>query len=166
MLNTFKLLDVTPRELEHTYMDLCRAILPDDWVKAFDHHQILAWADLVSRLGFCETGVDLGKRLGLKPSDASGVGTLMKSEGKTHFVWHDRDGFNLYTFPAYAPYNARWLLAILSTATCGFPALYRDFQRECCSDLVDFFVSAQSSVHVVAVLGPLGSVRRTGGPSV
>lgn len=166
MLNTFKLLDVTPCELEHTYMDLCRAILPDDWVKAFDHHQILAWADLISRLGFCETGVSLGKRLGLKPSDASGVGTLMKIEGKTHLVWYDRDGKNVYTFPEYAPYNARWLLAILSTETHGLPALYRDFQRECYSDLIDYFVRAQTSVHVVAVLGPLGSVRSTGGPYV
>lgn len=166
MLNTFKLLDLQPKEIELTQRLIVNRIMPPDWADAFDHHQVLGFADLLFRIGFTETAPDLGKLLGVKPGNSAGVGTLVRHLDKTFVIWFDRDGINQYELPAYTPYTARWFSSVLSRGFCGQPALYRDNVRHYLEELADWVLSLRSSVHVVEVLGPLGSVRSTGGPSV
>ena len=166
MLNTFKFTDIQPKEIELTQRSIVNRIMPPDWADAFDHHQVLGFADLLFRIGFTETSPDLGKLLGVKPGNSAGVGTLVRHLDNTFVVWFDRDGINQYELPAYTPYTARWLSSVLSRGFCGQPALFRDYVRATYEDLADWVLSLRSSVHVVEVLGPLGSVRSTGGPSV
>ena len=166
MLNTFKFTDILPKEIELTQRSIVNRIMPPDWAKAFDHHQVLGFADLLFRIGFTETAPDLGKLLGLKPGNSAGVGTLARTYERTFVVWFDRDGKNVYELPAYTPYNARWFSSVLSRGFCGQPALYRDNVRHQLEELADWVLSLRSSDHVWEVLGPLGSVRSTGGPCV
>lgn len=166
MLNTFKFTDIQPKEIELTQRSIVNRIMPPDWADAFDHHQVLGFADLLFRIGFTETAPDLGKLLGLKPGNSAGVGTLVRHLDNTFVVWFDRDGRNQYELPAYTPYTARWFSSVLSRGFCGQPALFRDYVRAQFEDLAEWILSLRSSVHVVEVLGPLGSVRSTGGPSV
>ena len=166
MLNTFKFTDIQPKEIELTQRSIVNRIMPPDWADAFDHHQVLGFADLLFRIGFTETSPDLGKLLGVKPGNSAGVGTLVRHLDNTFVVWFDRDGRNQYELPAYTPYTARWFSSVLSRGFCGQPALFRDYVRAQFEDLADYFLHCSKSPHVWEVLGPLGSVRSTGGPSV